>query len=105
MSNKYNTQATQIFLDAAEYIRSCGWQVEGMGFDGGPRCSMGALESASSGIKMSASLSTVMYTNLYNELDGINLTNFNHLHNDGEKVSELFEAVADKLLHGILVTA
>jgi len=89
-------QAAQIFLNAAAYIRIYGWQKTGMGLYGQPRCSMGALASAQGG-KWDQDVSSLMYSKLHEELDGISLTQFNYRYNDGEKVARLFESVAAKL--------
>ncbi|MFI5271011.1 MAG: hypothetical protein ACHQT9_03140 [Candidatus Saccharimonadales bacterium] len=90
-------QAANIFIDAAQYIRDYGWQVEGMGCDGEPRCSMGALASAYPKLEWNKELSRLMYLSLYKELQGMSLTQFNHRYRDGEKVAELYERVASKL--------
>lgn len=90
-------QASGIFGKAASYIRNYGWQVSGMGQHGKPRCSMGALASAHSDKIWDKNLSSLMYRELYKELDGLSLTEFNWKHNNGEKVAQLFEQVATKL--------
>lgn len=90
-------QAADIFKKAADYIRYYGWQVTGMGYYGGPRCSMGALASAHPDEVWDGDLSDLMYQMLYGELDGIGLTEFNYKHKDGERVAQLFEQVATKL--------
>lgn len=90
-------QAAQIFLNAAAYIRSYGWQKTGMGLYGQPRCSMGALASAHYEQEWNQNLSALMYRELGKELNGISLTQFNYRHNDGETVARLFESVAIKL--------
>lgn len=89
-------QAKAVFLRAANYIRKNGWQVKGMGKNGGPRCSMGALASAKRG-KWDKNLAKLMYEQLYKELNGITLTEFNYLHKSGEEVARLFEATAKSL--------
>ncbi len=86
--------ASTIFRKAATYIRKYGWQVSGMSQDGKPRCSMGALESASKGVVWNKSLGSLMYQTLYKELNGETLTEFNHRVRNGESVAELFEKVA-----------
>jgi hypothetical protein len=89
-------QAATIFIKAAQYIREYGWQVEGMSIDGQPRCSMGALASARPG-RWDEDLAELMYSTLYDELNGISLTQFNHKYKSGEKVARLYERVATKL--------
>lgn len=96
-------QAANIFLVAAQYIRDYGWQIEGMSCDGKPRCSMGALASAYTEPKWDSQLSELMYKSLYEELNGISLTQFNHKHKNGEKVAKLYECVASKLHSKLLV--
>jgi hypothetical protein len=88
-------QAAKIFLKAASYIRTYGWQKTGMGIYGQPRCSMGALASAQSGT-WDKDVSALMYRELRGELRGVSLTQFNY-HHDGEQVARLFEKVAAKL--------
>ena len=101
MSNQgLRVQAAGILLKAADYIRQYGWQVEGMGQHGRPRCSMGALASASPVKNWDQRLSDMMYRTLYQELNGLTLTQFNHKYNDGEQVARLFERTALKLNHG-----
>lgn len=95
-------QAAVIFQKAADYIRTFGWQAEGMSIYGQPRCSMGALASAYPKEKWDKNLAKLMYDALYTELNGISLTQFNYLHKDGNKVSQLFEKTANKLLFGIV---
>jgi hypothetical protein len=90
--------AAHIFYQAAAYIRTYGWQVEGMSTDGAPRCSMGALASAYKEERWDPELAKMMYKVLYEELDGISLTEFNHKYKDGEKVAQLYERVAEKFL-------
>lgn len=90
--------AARIFMDAAAYIRTYGWQKTGMGIYGQPRCSMGALASAHSEQKWDQDLSALMYRELKAELRGLSLTQFNYRYEDGEKVALLFETVAAKLL-------
>lgn len=92
-------QAARILIDAATYIRTYGWQVSGMSQHGLPRCSMGALASANRDKVWDKSLAALMYETLYDELDGLSLTEFNHLHQNGETVIQLFEAVAARLAH------
>ena len=94
---KLISNAAGIFLKAAAYIRQYGWQVEGMGTYGQPRCSMGALASAYQQQRWDKRLSQLMYQTLYKELHGISLTQFNHQYKDGEKVAQLYERVAAKL--------
>jgi hypothetical protein len=96
------SQAANIFTNAAVYIRRYGWQKTGMGLYGQPRCSMGALASAYRKQKWDRELATLMYRELYKELDGISLTQFNYQHNDSEKVVHLFESIAAKLRQPIL---
>lgn len=96
----YQVQAASIFFKAADYIRSYGWQEEGMNEHGKPRCSMGALDSAYPRISWNADLASLMYTALYNELDGLSLTQYNHKYQSGEKVAQLYEKVAEKLSAG-----
>jgi hypothetical protein len=95
---KLKSQAANIFRGAASYIRFNGWQVTGMGTDGKPRCSMGALESATKREVWNKRLASIMYETLYEELNGLTLTEFNYKHQSGERVAELFEKVADKLV-------
>ena len=94
-----NEIAAEIFQRAASYIRTYGWQVSGMSEDGKPRCSMGALESASPTVKWDEQLSSLMYNTLYHELGGETLTEFNHRVQNGESVAKLFEHVAHVLLN------
>lgn len=84
-----------IFRSAAQYIRTHGWQPDGMGTHGGPRCSMGALQSVWLP-NVDIDTANTMYRVLYQELRGATLTEFNHSH-DGEEVAQLFEKVADEL--------
>jgi hypothetical protein len=95
--NEINIQAVLIFKRAATYIRAHGWQVAGMGKDGSPRCSMGALASAYPAKTWDQRLSDLMYKSLYKELDGLTLTEFNYKYRNGERVAQLFEDVARKL--------
>lgn len=90
--------AARIFMDAAAYIRTYGWQKTGMGIYGQPRCSMGALASAHREQKWDRNLSALMYRELKAELHGLSLTQFNYRYDDGEKVARLFESVAMRLL-------
>jgi predicted flavoprotein YhiN len=94
---KIETQAAGIFLRAAAYIRTYGWQKEGMSVHGKPRCSMGALASAYRQQKWDNSLAEFMYKALYEELAGISLTQFNYKFESGEKVAQLYERTARKL--------
>lgn len=87
-------QAKTIFLKAAEYIREYGWQEKGMGVYGAPRCSMGALASAFPHARWDPELAQLMYAQLQKELNGITLTDFNHMHQNGEEVARLFERTA-----------
>ncbi len=97
-------EAAEIFDSAAFYIRSYGWQVSGMSEHGKPRCSMGALASAHSEKLWDKELATFMYNELYKELNGISLTDFNYKYKDGEKVAKLFERVATKLRYAYVLT-
>lgn len=90
-------KATTIFLKAAQYIRQHGWQVSGMSEHGKPRCSMGALQSAGPNKKWDKDLAKLMYHQLQKQLGGINLTEFNHTHRNGEAVAKLFERTATSL--------
>jgi hypothetical protein len=92
-----NTRASAIFRRAANYIRNYGWQVSGMSENGLPRCSMGALASAYRASVWDSELSELMYRSLYEELDGLTLTEFNYKYNDGEMVARLFDQVATRL--------
>jgi hypothetical protein len=99
--NTVEAQAASIFFNAAAYIRENGWQKEGMGEEGAPRCSMGALETAGpSRAEWDENLSKLMYDSLYEELNGISLTSFNSKYQSGEKVAQLYESVASKLAAG-----
>lgn len=98
-NNKTALQAAQIFLKAAAYIRKYGWQEEGMGEYGQPRCSMGALDSACPRGDWDHNVANLMYQSLNDELKGESLTAFNHKFQSGEKVSELYERVARKLTY------
>ncbi len=89
--------AASIFEGAAAYIRTYGWQVTGMSWHGRPRCSMGALASAHQDRIWDEELAELMYRQLYDELDGASLTEFNYRHRDGEKVAQLFEKTAARL--------
>lgn len=91
-------QAAHIFLKAAEYIETYGWQVSGMGTHGKPRCSMGALASAHADTEWDPALARLMYTSLTNELNGIGLTEFNRRANSGADVARLFRTTAQSLL-------
>jgi hypothetical protein len=90
-------EAADIFQKAATYIRTYGWQVTGMSQHGMPRCSMGALASAHQDPIWDEDLADLMYQQLYDVLNGISLTEFNHKYQDGEKVAQLFDQVAAKL--------
>ncbi len=92
-----NQQASNIFRKAAMYIRTYGWQVTGMSKYGLPRCSMGALASAHNDVIWNKELAEFMYEKLYEELDGLTLTEFNYKYRSGEKVAELFDKVAKNL--------
>ncbi len=94
---RIRSQAADIFLNAAAYIRTYGWQKTGMGLYGSPRCSMGALASAHQQQKWNQNLAALMYSELREELNGLSLTQFNYRCNDGEKVARLFERVAIRL--------
>ena len=93
----YASLASKIFMDAAGYIRTYGWQVTGMGEHGKPRCSMGALASAYPKQKWEKGLAELMYHSLNRELGGINLTDFNYKYNSGTKVASLFERIATSI--------
>jgi hypothetical protein len=95
--NKIESEAATIFRKAAAYIRRYGWQQEGMGEDGLPRCSMGALDSAYPNVEWDKQLASVMYERLYEELNGLSLTQFNSKYKSGEKVAYLFEKTAAKI--------
>lgn len=58
---------------------------------------MGALASAHREKIWDKKLAELMYEELYEELGGLSLTDFNYLYNDGEKVACLFERVAANL--------
>lgn len=92
------SQAAKTFLKAASYIRQYGWQKTGMSVHGQPRCSMGALESANPKARWDRKLSSLMYNSLYQELNGMTLTQFNYRYNNGEKVAQLYDRVAASLL-------
>lgn len=98
-------QAATIFRRAASYIRTYGWQVSGMSEDGLPRCSMGALASAHKDEHWNKDLAEFMYKELYKELDGIGLTEFNYRHNSGEDVAKLFERVVNKVTADLRLVA
>ena|SRR5581483_9878999 len=93
-------QAAGIFLSAADYIRQFGWQKEGMGEYGQPRCSMGALASANPEVVWDKDTSKLMYDVLYEMLEGMSLTQYNSKFQSGEKVAKLFERTARKLTDG-----
>ena len=95
--------AADIFRKAATYIRTYGWQVSGMSEHGKPRCSMGALASVGPVGEWDEGLAELMYRELYDELGGIGLTEFNHRYKNGEMVAQLFERVAARLLQRTLV--
>lgn len=90
-------QAARIFERAAAYIRKYGWQVSGMSSHGKPRCSMGALESASFTKKWDPTMAQLMYEQLYLQLNGLSLTEFNEKYRSGEKVARLFSQTAQTL--------
>lgn len=96
-SEALEIEASRIFAQAAEYIRKYGWQKRGMGIDGEPRCSMGALASAHPAKKWDENLARLMYDSLYEELKGLSLTRFNYKFESGEKVASLYERTARKL--------
>lgn len=95
--DKITIEAATIFRKAAAYIRRYGWQVGGMGEDGAPRCSVGALDSAYPKVEWDKRLASVMYRTLYEELNGLSLTQFNSKYQSGEKVARLFEKAAAQL--------
>lgn len=95
--NDLRPQAAKIFHEAAEYIRKFGWQLEGMGVHGQPRCSMGAIDSAYPKVEWDRQLAGLMYSTLYEELNGLSLTQFNSKYQSGEKVARLFDRAAEKL--------
>jgi hypothetical protein len=95
--SELNLQAVTIFKKAALYIRTYGWQVTGMGTYGLPRCSMGALASAHETKKWNINLSKLMYRKLYEELNGLTLTEFNYKHSNGDSVAVLYECVASQM--------
>lgn len=68
-----------------------------MGEPGRPRCSMGALDSAHPQIEWDKNLADIMYTTLYEELDGKSLTQYNHEAGRGEAVAQLYDRVARRL--------
>ncbi len=94
---KIAAKAADIFVAAAGYIRRYGWQKEGMGEEGLARCSMGALASAYPKVAWEKPLARLMYETLYAELNGVSLTRFNAVYEDGEKVARLYERVAARL--------
>jgi hypothetical protein len=96
----FKRQAAKILLKAAGYIRQYGWQEEGMGEQGGPRCSMGAIDSACPRGEWDSSVAALMYSSLNKELDGLSLTQFNHKFQSGEMVARLYERTARKLVNG-----
>lgn len=67
-----------------------------MGIYGQPRCSMGALASVYPD-SSEEKLPQLMYDKLYEELDGLSLTQYNHKFQSGEMVARLYERVARKL--------
>lgn len=91
------TQAAQIFLKAASYIKQYGWKRTGMGTHGKPRCSMGALASAYPKFQWDKDLAIFMYSVLQKELGGISLTEFNAQSQNGTEVALLFEKLAKNL--------
>jgi len=101
MKTEVEARAAEIFLRAAAYIKKYGWQKEGMGEYGGPRCSMGALEAAGPPrTDWDDNLSKFMYEALSQELGSISLTRFNSKYMSGEKVAQLYEKVASKISEG-----
>jgi hypothetical protein len=100
MSTKDKLKAAEIFLNAALYIRNYGWQETGMSSHGKPRCSMGALASAHQTEEWDPEIADLMYKTLYDQLDGINLTEFNARAQSGEDVATLFEQTA-KIIKGV----
>lgn len=100
-NQQIKAEAARIFQRAAAYIRKYGWQEEGMGAEGQPRCSMGALASAHSKQEWNSQLSKTMYETLYSELAGLSLTQYNHKFRNGEKVARLYEQVAERLTHDL----
>lgn len=93
-------EAAGILQRAAAYIRRYGWQEEGMGDYGAPRCSMGAIDSACPRGRWNDQVAELLYESLYCELDGLSLTQYNHKFQDGEKIAQLYERVATALTHG-----
>ena len=87
-------KAASIYLKAADYVRTYGWQVKGMGKHGEPRCSMGALESAYPKAVWEKELSNVMYENLYETLGDISFSEFNLTVKSNNDVIKLFEKMA-----------
>lgn len=97
---KTRAQAAGVLLKAAAYIRQYGWQEEGMGEQDGPRCSMGAIDSACPRGEWDDQVAKLMYSGLNKELDGLSLTGFNHKFQSGEKVARLYERTARSLING-----
>jgi hypothetical protein len=98
--SQIQSQAAELFLKAAAYIRQYGWQEEGMGEYGQPRCSMGALDSACPRGEWQPEVAEVMFEELNHELHGMSLTQYNHKFHDGEKVAQLYEQAAQDLKRG-----
>ncbi len=95
--NSYE-KASSIFLKAADYVRTYGWQVEGMAEHGQPRCSMGALASANPDPVWDKELSSVMYKTLYETLGDVSFSEFNRRVKTNEDVINLFEKMAKSVL-------
>lgn len=89
--------ASQVFLEAANYIEEYGWQRSGMSEHGKPRCSMGVLSSVWPKTISNIELGKLMYDSLYKELGGMSLTEFNEQAISGEDVALLFLRVANGL--------
>ncbi len=96
--DRIEVQAAKLFLKAAAYIRKYGWQEEGMGEEGFPRCSMGALASACPDEEWGKDLSGLVYNALYEELNGLSLTQYNHKFQDGERVVQLYKRAAERVI-------
>lgn len=96
---KLKAKAADIFLNAAQYIKKYGWQVSGMGEYAQPRCSMGALASAYPKKRWEPELAKLMYSQLYEQLNGISLTEFNYKYQDPSKVIALFTKTAKSLMN------
>ncbi|HSX46277.1 MAG TPA: hypothetical protein VLG27_04755 [Candidatus Saccharimonadia bacterium] len=94
-------QAAEILLRAADYIRRYGWQEEGMGKPGAPRCSMGALDSACPRGEWDPAVAELLYETLNGQLGGLSLTQYNHKFlQSGENVARLYERTAKALANG-----